>query len=105
MGLLTTITVHNDEYHEIKRNPQAFVDQVLAAMDGSIERNRGHFDMFAQRPIHTNDKALYFATGGGNVVDLCRAMPDWARKSAIEYLKFRLKILKGDEAKSKQKEQ
>lgn len=60
MGMLTTITFRNDCFHEIKKDPERYMELILDAMQGQ-EVNDGA--MIAQRPVHSHDMAVYVCAG------------------------------------------
>ena len=101
MGYITTISIHNDAYGEIKNNKKEFVEGVLQAMDG-VQVNRG-YDYFSvgsfanpvtvQKPRHADDTTLYMHAGN-TVIDVFNADSEWAVDAFITEMEYHLKRLK-----------
>ena len=100
-GYITTISIYNDAYCEIKNNKKEFTEGVLQAMNGT-QLNRG-YDYFSvgsfanpvtvQKPRRADDTTLYMHAGN-TVIDVFDADSEWAVDAFITEMEYHLKRLK-----------
>ena len=62
MGLLTTITFANDNFHDFRADPKGTMQKISDAMMG--QQLDGHSGMKSHKPIHTGDEAILVCMGG-----------------------------------------
>ena len=71
MGYLTTITIYNDRLHEIKEDPEKFVEDITKyiAKGGMARFDYALAETKIQKPRHADDHTIYVHLGN-TVIDV-----------------------------------
>ncbi|MEM7087916.1 MAG: hypothetical protein AAF489_17170 [Bacteroidota bacterium] len=102
MGYLTTITIYNDDFDNIQKEPEHFVENLSLAMSSGAERLFTLSNtVIIQNPRHSSESTVYVQTGNTCVelnpyssvtMDLMRNNPEFFRE-CLEVMKKNILVL------------